>query len=248
MDPIRILAVASGVLAVLIALMFWGSRRRPPVLRPEARLVWEALAQRLGGKLYLQDGDFRVRFSWQGRPAVLSERNPIVFDIEAGGFGKLDLEMKTGHMGHLAGGEAPPAARHLARPVIARGDRKIADEFLEPAVLRLLGDLADLYGASVVIGARFRVSGNPQRNADALTRFTLLSLQLAQHARLFAEQSSGVSVVETTAGAVGQCQVCGADLEGVLVRCAKCSTPHHQDCWDFNRRCSTFACGETRCK
>lgn len=43
------------------------------------------------------------------------------------------------------------------------------------------------------------------------------------------------------------CQVCGGSLLlGLTVRCATCATPHHRDCWDFNRRCSTFACGETR--
>jgi hypothetical protein len=43
------------------------------------------------------------------------------------------------------------------------------------------------------------------------------------------------------------CQVCGTALAaGAVVRCAKCRTPHHRDCWEFNGRCSTFACGESR--
>lgn len=43
------------------------------------------------------------------------------------------------------------------------------------------------------------------------------------------------------------CQVCGASLMSApIVRCAKCATPHHEDCWKFNGRCSTFGCGETR--
>ncbi|HVE38895.1 MAG TPA: RING finger protein [Planctomycetota bacterium] len=243
MDPTNILATATIFLAILFALILWGSRRRPPMDRPEARFVWEAVAKRLGGKLFVQDGDYRVRFSWQGREAALHERKPIVVEITGGGFGKLDLEMKTGHMGHL-GGEGPPAAKQLARPLIARGDRRIADEFLGPSVLRLLGDLANLYGATVVIGARFRVSGNPERNADSLTRFTLLSLQLAQHARLFAEKSSEISVVDTTAPSGGECQICGAELEGALVRCSRCSTPHHADCWEYTGACSTYGCGE----
>jgi hypothetical protein len=42
------------------------------------------------------------------------------------------------------------------------------------------------------------------------------------------------------------CDVCGASLKlGVVVRCARCSTPHHKDCWAFNGRCAVFACGET---
>lgn len=45
------------------------------------------------------------------------------------------------------------------------------------------------------------------------------------------------------------CRVChGSLVQGKVVRCAKCTTPHHRDCWDFNGRCSTFGCGETRTK
>jgi hypothetical protein len=245
MDPTAILVTATLVLAFLIAMGAWGTRRRPPAPRPEERFVWETVAKRLRGKLFVQDGDFRVRFTWQGREAALIEGGSVVVSVAGGGFGKLDLEMKTGHMGHLDG--APTAAgRQLSRPLIARGERAVADEFLGPSVLRLLNDLAGLYGATVAIGARFRVSGRPDRTADALTRFTLLSLQLAQHARLFAEKSSEVSVVETTAPAGGQCQICGVELEGVLVRCSRCSTPHHADCWEYTGACSTYGCGETK--
>ena len=28
--------------------------------------------------------------------------------------------------------------------------------------------------------------------------------------------------------------------------CKRCRTPHHLDCWEFNLRCSTYACGETK--
>lgn len=41
-----------------------------------------------------------------------------------------------------------------------------------------------------------------------------------------------------------QCEVCGSKLSvGAVVRCRKCRTPHHRDCWEFNGVCSTFACG-----
>jgi hypothetical protein len=43
------------------------------------------------------------------------------------------------------------------------------------------------------------------------------------------------------------CQICGASLaEADVVRCARCSTPHHEQCWDYTRRCSTFGCPSTR--
>lgn len=51
-------------------------------------------------------------------------------------------------------------------------------------------------------------------------------------------------VVETKRVLSGTaCQVCGAPLEGEIVECSKCTTLHHRDCWEFNGRCSTFACG-----
>jgi len=44
------------------------------------------------------------------------------------------------------------------------------------------------------------------------------------------------------------CQVCGASLSGApIVRCEKCRTPHHADCWDYAKKCSTFGCQSDRC-
>jgi hypothetical protein len=43
------------------------------------------------------------------------------------------------------------------------------------------------------------------------------------------------------------CQVCGSTLaSGAIVRCAKCSTPHHEECWQYARKCSTFGCASQR--
>lgn len=44
----------------------------------------------------------------------------------------------------------------------------------------------------------------------------------------------------------GDCQVCGAVMEGGLVVCAKCRTPHHEECWVYNGACSTYGCREIR--
>ena len=42
------------------------------------------------------------------------------------------------------------------------------------------------------------------------------------------------------------CPVCGTPMVKRLVRCMKCRAPHHEECWLYARRCSTFACGEAR--
>lgn len=43
----------------------------------------------------------------------------------------------------------------------------------------------------------------------------------------------------------GECQVCGTDRNGRWVACARCETPHHEDCWSYNDLCSTYGCGGT---
>ena len=45
------------------------------------------------------------------------------------------------------------------------------------------------------------------------------------------------------------CLVCGSTLlEGRLVRCPSCDTAHHEECWEYNGGCATYACkgGRTR--
>lgn len=50
-------------------------------------------------------------------------------------------------------------------------------------------------------------------------------------------------VRQTSEMADTECQVCGTALEGKVVRCTRCATLHHEDCWHFNGQCATFACG-----
>ncbi len=39
------------------------------------------------------------------------------------------------------------------------------------------------------------------------------------------------------------CQVCGCAVTDLPVRCGRCGTPHHDDCWEYNGGCSVYACG-----
>lgn len=46
-----------------------------------------------------------------------------------------------------------------------------------------------------------------------------------------------------------QCQVCGdAIAPGDFVFCSNCLTPHHQDCFLYNQKCSTYGCGCPRAR
>jgi len=55
-----------------------------------------------------------------------------------------------------------------------------------------------------------------------------------------------VQIISASLEKRGACQVCGQDLGDKPVRCRKCKTPHHRECWEYLRVCSTFACGETK--
>jgi hypothetical protein len=44
-----------------------------------------------------------------------------------------------------------------------------------------------------------------------------------------------------------RCPVCGDLLDDDLMTCDECDTPHHEECWAFAGRCSTYACeGQAR--
>lgn len=47
--------------------------------------------------------------------------------------------------------------------------------------------------------------------------------------------------------AESSCQVCGTSMgQPPVVYCVRCRTPHHEECWEYAGRCSTFACQERR--
>jgi hypothetical protein len=44
----------------------------------------------------------------------------------------------------------------------------------------------------------------------------------------------------------GECQVCSSPMDVGIVLCARCRTPHHEECWTYNGVCSTYGCREIR--
>lgn len=43
-------------------------------------------------------------------------------------------------------------------------------------------------------------------------------------------------------GKAGLCPVCAAVMTEQVVRCDRCQTPHHAECWTYVGQCSTYAC------
>ncbi len=44
-----------------------------------------------------------------------------------------------------------------------------------------------------------------------------------------------------------RCPICSDEVMQDLVLCRRCKTPHCSECWEYNGKCATFACMETRC-
>jgi hypothetical protein len=247
---------AALVLLVLVLLVRGGKGSEGD---PDKRRTWDEVARRLGGRLLVKEGEFRVRFKWHGLEAVLLEEPATTFRIEKSGLSRLDLELVPPTE---RGAAAEPGVAKLLRGKVARelDDRTLpgywlcssnlgaAAEFLSPRVRRVLDDLGRKKNPRVTIGESFAVRGEPGPEARDLVRFASLCLQLAQHARVFAERDTGIRILETPGPSAGLCQICGADLGGEVVACTLCATPHHRDCWEYAGVCSTYGCGgkETR--
>lgn len=67
---------------------------------------------------------------------------------------------------------------------------------------------------------------------------------------IVAEAAAGDEAVEGCCKAVSteqvmeHCQVCGEALaDAPVVLCRACRTPHHRECWRYNRGCSVYSCG-----
>ncbi len=66
-------------------------------------------------------------------------------------------------------------------------------------------------------------------------------MQLTQQRAVDFVQPDAARVVDEL-----QCPVCSSKARGPIVLCIRCKTPHCQECWQYNGKCATYGCGETR--
>jgi hypothetical protein len=143
-----------------------------------------------------------------------------------------------------------------ARFIVKANDEKFAKEFMDGPVRQAVEDLRNLRGND-----RILVSLNPSRllirkesvieGVDDLSAMADLAGRLHDRVMIFWQRASGIEIIDEplTANPEGDivCQICGSKIEPeARVVCRRCGTPHHEDCWEFNGRCSTYACGEKR--
>lgn len=131
---------------------------------------------------------------------------------------------------------------------ISASEEGFARRVLEPAVRAILSSLRMPFLWRISRGGfLLRVRSWPD-TARELDRWLVMAFQLLDALPgIDAAGEVRLAHVQERLDEEASCQVCGTGLaQGAVVRCAKCRTPHHRDCWEFNGRCSTFACGETR--
>jgi hypothetical protein len=185
--------------------------------------AWQEAARRLGGRLYARGGDHRIILPWRGVDATLTEKPRLSFEVPLRGFTAPRFDVGTPQ---------------------ERGTCDAAGKDFQVGPARPL--LEELNGWSIEtceMGEVFRVVAGPanRRERDVLA-FARLCLRIAELARLHAP-TPGVTVLGEGTVHETECQVCGGAMVVELVRCARCRTPHHDDCWSYAGRCSTYGCG-----
>jgi hypothetical protein len=84
-------------------------------------------------------------------------------------------------------------------------------------------------------------------NGNDLEEFIQLSLEIFDQMMLV--NAEGMEFLHEGEAAVVhdvKCPICTDEITHEMVMCQRCKTPHCLDCWDYNGKCATFACNETR--
>jgi hypothetical protein len=113
--------------------------------------------------------------------------------------------------------------------------------------LRRFGYNVDIY-VNVCQGVLLvKKRGKFPRPRDLLA-FTAYSLELFDEAlKTLVDPAAGIEFVESAEKEPANleasiCQICGEPIEGGIVYCRACRTPHHHDCWEYYGACSTYGC------
>ena len=134
---------------------------------------------------------------------------------------------------------------------VRANNRTVAEKLLSPAVQFQIESLYHFMGDVPVhirwnMGRLDIVKEMSLRRHDDLDEFVRQALAIFDQAML--TQTQGIEFVDSDKARPlddAICQLCGEKIESELVYCRRCKTPHHRDCWHYNGRCTTFACGET---
>ena len=193
------------------------------------------------------------RKGWRGRVEYRSGKRPatdVTFDLDGGVHGWLQV--------------APESVAHGMIKTFGVADLEVGDKDFDNAHEVSAGSedfarrMLDADNRSMLrsIGARgdfiFRVTPNllllrlERHVYDPGVMETLIVTASNLFGSLDMPERGKIEVQEVrdALSSDSQCEICGSRFTmGTVVRCARCKTPHHRDCWEFNGVCSTFACG-----
>ena len=217
---------------------------------------WHLTAKALNGHLLRASltQHARIEFRTSGRPALL---HFIPGMLDARTAVRIDVRgLSPGYLTLASSGRPGNSAPNADFDLVYRSDAMpwtLRDRLLTPECKRrLMKVLAPLHrtGRNRVELGKHQLSVEVHR--EIVDREDLLNL--VEVSREVLECLVGVvagvplHLEDVPNPEVARCRVCGGELRDRLVRCLSCDTPHHEECWRFNRRCSTYGCGDTRAR
>ena len=159
------------------------------------------------------------------------------------------LESPVPGLSRVATGESDFDRSHR----VLATETKFAQAFLDRDARRAIVDLRGLLAndhvhLSASASRIFLRKRGVIRDFPDLSLFARLCDSLYEKLLIVWEREIGIEILEETASPQAdemKCQVCSFPIPAdARVRCRRCRTPHHPDCWEFNGGCATFACGE----
>ena len=141
-----------------------------------------------------------------------------------------------------------------SRYILKANDAEFLKEFLdEPtrAAVDALYKMPPFLSVYLSLNRERLVVSKPSlvHEVPLLHDFAKTTAKLYDRIEYFVDKISGLEIVVAAPGGEEEspvCTVCGADIADRCVRCRRCATPLHRECWDYNGKCAVFGCGETK--
>ncbi len=138
------------------------------------------------------------------------------------------------------------------RPLAFANQPEIARRMLSRSALTSLGRIQALapdghFEVSISQGKLTLSLPGHLRDALPLEQFLRVGIELHQQFQhgILGEGIEFISTDEVRVLNEIICPICGVNIQRDLVTCTRCLTPHCRECWEYNGKCATYACGET---
>ncbi len=152
--------------------------------------------------------------------------------------------------GNLPKYQAPDGeflARELSAPIGQADDFEHTLGALMPVVAIGIPPVPDV-NISLKAEIHLTLEGQIQASQTLVTQFRTRASDFPappkprHEAPAVAAEAKDIEFVSGTVSSGGHCPVCGDSLHGAVLSCDTCTVPHHEECWKFAGRCSTYGC------